>query len=63
MYTMLKTWTLSLIPLVFLGLSGCASTNADTNSNSKVTNTAEKKAAKECDKVASIGSNIGRCKK
>jgi len=62
MYTMLKKWTVTLIPLALLGLSGCASTN-DADSNSTVVNTSEKKVAKECNKVTSIGSNIGRCKK
>ena len=60
MYTMLKTWTLSLIPLVFLGLSGCASTN---DADASVANTPENKVAKECNKVTSTGSRIGRCKK
>ena len=57
MYTMLKKWTVILIPLALLGLSGCASTNnADSN-------TSENKVTKECNKVTSTGSNIGRCKK
>ncbi|RBP82281.1 hypothetical protein DET47_102317 [Shewanella putrefaciens] len=54
---MLKKWTMTLIPLALLGLSGCASTNnADSN-------TSENKVTKECNKVTSTGSNIGRCKK
>jgi len=62
MYIMLKKWTVTLIPLAFLGLSGCASTN-DVDSNSTVVNTSEKKVAKECNKVTYIGSNIRGCKK
>lgn len=50
---MLKKWTVVLIPLALLGLSGCASTHDED----------PKTVAKECNKVTSTGSNIGRCKK
>lgn len=59
---MLKKWIVILIPVAVFGLSGCASTN-DTDTNSTVANTSEKKIPKECDKVRSTGSSIVRCKK
>lgn len=58
---MLKKWTVVLIPLALLGLSGCASTHDEDSKTAA--KTPEKKVAKECNKVTSTGSNIGRCKK
>ncbi|MFB2683074.1 hypothetical protein [Shewanella mangrovisoli] len=59
---MLKKWIAILLPVAVLGLSGCSSVN-DTDTDSTVVSSAEKKVTKkDCDKVTSTGSRIGRCK-
>lgn len=59
---MLKKWIAILLPVVVLGLSGCASVS-DTDTDSTMASSAEKKVSKkDCNKVMTTGSRLGRCK-
>ena len=56
---MLKKWMPIMATTLFIGLSGCASTQA---SDTETADNTSNKATKECKRVRSTGSNIGRCK-
>lgn len=59
---MLKKWIAILLPVAVLGLSGCASVS-DTDTDSTVASSAEKKVTKkDCDKITTTGSRLGRCR-
>lgn len=55
---MLKKWILVLLPALFIGVTGCASTHDEEN---QTVNEAVTKASKDCQKVKTTGSRLSRC--
>ncbi|SUI73633.1 Uncharacterised protein [Shewanella putrefaciens] len=59
---MLKKWIAILLPVAVLSLSGCASVS-DTGVDSTAASSNENKVTKkDCNKVTSTGSRLGRCR-